>query len=166
MAVPTATGVDELFFERHMLEDSENCLGECSARKKSSTPGRPHFPLRRRRISGRRLIAAPLTECMDVNRDLPGLAVLGSQQLEETLEGCHQAVSRLAGNPNSIFGNGAFSREKTPVTAHGCLVPRTAGTAAERHSRDFAAVLHRPKAALRARRWGNSVCPLDFTYHG
>src|ERR1035438_827884 len=25
---------------------------------------------------------------------------------------------------------------------------------------------HRPKAALRARSWGNSVCPLDFTYHG
>ena len=32
---------------------------------------------------------------MDVNRDLPGLAVLGSRQLEETLEGCPQAALRL-----------------------------------------------------------------------
>jgi hypothetical protein len=118
--------------------------------------------LRRRRISGGGLSAAPLTECMDVNRDLPGLAELGSQQLEETLGGCPQDVSRLAGNPNSIFGNGAFFLRMPPVTAHGCLVPRIAGTAAERHSRDFTAVLHGPKAALRARRWGNSVCPLTL----
>src|SRR5271169_3876596 len=99
---------------------------------------------------------------------LPGLAVTGSQQLEEAPEGCHQAVSRLAGNPNAIFVDGVFALapQKTAVPAHGCLVPRIAGTAAERHSRDFATVLHRPKAALRARRWGNSVCPLDFTYHG
>ena len=54
--------------------------------------------------------------------------------------GCFEA----AGNPNSIFGDGAFSlaasllaREKRLETANGCLVPRIAGTAAERHSRDL-----------------------------
>jgi len=131
---------------------------------------------RRRGIGGGGVSAAPLTECMDVNRDLPVLAVLGSRQPGAISSGSiqggfHQAVSRLAGNPNSIFGDGVFilAPQKTAVPAHGCLVPRTAGTAAERQSRDFATVLHRPKAALRARRRGNSVCPsfsLTFTYHG
>jgi hypothetical protein len=110
---------------------------------------------------------------MDVNRDLPGLAEAGSRRTGAIQIGALQggllgSVSRLAGNPNSIFGDGAFSlaREKTPETAHGCLVPRIAGTAAERHSRDLATVLHSTKAALRARREGNSVCPIDVTYHG
>src|SRR5579871_374403 len=66
-------------------------------------------------IRGGCLIATPRTECMDVDRDLPGLAGAGSQQLEETLEGYPQAVSRLAGNPNSIFGEEVFLvKEKLP----------------------------------------------------
>jgi hypothetical protein len=51
---------------------------------------------------------------MDDDRDLPGLAGKGSKRTGEIPGGFLQAVSRLAGYPHSIFGEGFSELESMP----------------------------------------------------
>ena len=67
------------------------------------------------------------------SRGLPGLAQKGLGEPEQSGEAPSRLFRGWQANPHSIFGDGFFLRR--PETANGCLVLRTAGTAAERHNR-------------------------------
>ena len=65
------------------------------------------------------------------SRRLPGLALKGLGEPEQSGEAPSRLFRGWQANPNSIFSDGLFLRR--PEAANGCLVLRTAGTVAERH---------------------------------